>query len=397
MWYSRAAGCDHARMEIVSLTGPGSHRLERVPGVGSCTLGPRTPGAPRPDLEVAPGDRLEWSAFDRFSTPAGSPWPRWFGYEGDDTGWVAWSTRRPIEGFAWTPHAAHDLDAGHARIGGLSVTLRRNAVRLVLPEGRFSVIGDLTLLTPLLAPGADCPPLRFHPDTTPVPHSPLAPPVPHSPYALPELPALAGAASVAVSVPPLRQPFDCASLLQFPGLRHLELAGSLTRLDALAGLPGLTGLHLRYVPDLSELPPLDAWPPLTQLIAWNVDDRAGRRLRTELRRGDREWRDSSVSKLRTPAWFATEYGLPFSGWPPRSARTAVKAFRIAEAAVRDAATEAAVEEAVRGFVGALNRLPRIETTEREDAAAAVGLLTADTPLGDLSAVAASWLDAFRDF
>jgi hypothetical protein len=282
-------------------------------------------------------------------------------------------------------------------------------VRLVLPAGRFAVIGDLTLLTPLLAPGADCPPLHFHPDTTPAPPArfsppapllapaPPAPPAPPSPCVLPELPALAGAASVAVSVPPLRQPFDCASLLQFPGLRHLELAGSLTRLDTLAGLPGLTGLQLRYVPDLSELPPLDAWPHLTQLIAWNVDDRAGKRLRTELRRGDREWRDSSVTKLRTPAWFATEYGLPFSGWPPRSGRAAVKAFRIAEAAVRGATTEAAVEEAVRGFVGALNRLPRIETTEREDAAAAVGLLTVVTPLGDLSAAAARWLDASRGF
>lgn len=369
-------------MEIISLTGPDSHRLTLAPGVGSCTLGPRG------DLEVAPGDRLDWSAFDRFSTPAGSPWPRWFGYEGDDTGWVAWSRNRPIEGFRWTPHAAHDLDAGAARIGELAVTVRHAALRLVLPAGRFSAAGDLTLLTPRLAAGADCPPVHFAPDTAPAPSVP---------YGLPRLIALATATSVTVSVPPLRQPFDCASLRQFPGVRGLALSGSLANVGALAELTGLTGLELRYVPDLSDLPPLTAWPGLTRLIVWNADDRASRRLRAELRRSDREWQYSSVSKPRTAEWFRTEYGLPFAGWPGRSARSAVTAYRAAEAAIRDAATEADVQAAVHAFVRAVNRLTRIETTEREDTAAAVRLLTADTPLGDLGAAAESWYDAVREF
>lgn len=120
-------------------------------------------------------------------------------------------------------------------------------------------------------------------------------------------------------------------------------------------------------------------------------------MRSALRKTDREWRNSRVSQLRSPEWFATEHGLPFSAWPSRAARAAVKAFRAAETAIGAAPTADAVEDAVRGFVRAVNRLPGIETTEREDAAAAVALLTAATPHGDLRAEAGSWFDAARDF
>ena len=371
-------------MEVVSLTGPDSHRLQRPPGVGSCTLGPHPS-----DLVVAADDSVDWSVFNPCTTPSGTPWPRWIDYEGDDTSWLAWSRHRPIEGFSWTPHAAHALDAGRAGIDELSVTVRRAPLRLVLPSGaRFAATGNLSLLTPVLAPGAECPPLRFRPDTTAAREVPCA---------LPRMPALAGATDVGVSVPPLRQPFDCASLLQFPGLRRLELSGSLTGLDALAGLLGLTALQLRFVPDLFDLPSLDAWPDLTHLIVWNCDDRTGKRLRSQLRGADRQWHDSSVSRLRSPAWFATEYGLPFSAWPSRSARTAVKAFRAAETAIGAAPTISVVEDAIRGFTHAINRLPRIETTERDDAAEAVARLAAATPHGDLRAAAGSWFDAAREF
>ncbi|MBM2621965.1 hypothetical protein JIG36_41335 [Actinoplanes sp. LDG1-06] len=369
-------------MERISLTGPGSHELVRKPGVGSCSIGPYG------DLEVAPDEHVDWTVFDQFTTPAGSPWPRWIDYEGDDTGWITWAARRPIEGFTWTPYAAHDLDASGADIHGLAVVLRRARLSLTLPAGRFTLGGDLGLFTPRLAPGAECPPLSLHPDTMVAPDRP---------YALPPLPTLAGATSLAVSVPPLRQPFDCASLLQFPGLTRVELSGSLVGLEALTELKGLTALQLRYAPELPGLAPLDTWPRLTHLIAWNVGEADGKRLRAQLRGTDREWRNSSVSKVRKPEWFTTEYGLPFAGWPSRSARAAVKAFRTAEAAILGATTPAQVEAAVRGFVAAINRLSRIETTEREDAAVAVGLLTAATPLGDLSKAAAAWFDDARDF
>lgn len=368
-------------METLALTGPDSHRLELKPGVGSCTLGPKA------DLDVAVDDRLDWTAFDRFSTPAGSPWPRWIGYEGNDTGWVAWSQHRLIENFSWTPHAAQHLDASQAQIGHLSVTVRRAPLRLVLsPDTRFSAAGDLSLLTPELA--AQCPSLEFRPDTTRNREAPCT---------LPPMPALAGASSVDVSIPPLRQPFDCSGLLQFPNLSRLVLAGSLTGLSALAKLPGLTTLQLRYVPDLSELPPLETWPDLSHLIVWNCDAQATKRIRSEARRSDREWSYCSITKPRTPEWFATEYGLPFSAWPTRSARVAVKAYRAAQTAIASADSEAQVQAAIHGFAHAINRLPNLETTEREDLADAVALLATETPQGNLRERAASWLEASLDF
>ncbi|HWS33057.1 MAG TPA: hypothetical protein VN408_09975 [Actinoplanes sp.] len=367
-------------MELISLTGPDSHRLTMAPGVGSCSL-----GGGDADLRVAPGDPIDWAVFDRFSTPAGSPWPRWISYQGDDTGWIGWSRHRPIEGFTWSPESAQAVDASRADIGRLGVRLGGEPVRLVLPPSlSVSVNGDLDLFTPVLAPGAECPSLGFGPSG--------------KVCALPVMPALAGATSVSVSVQPLRQTFDCASLLQFPGLRSLQLSGGMTNLEALTALPALDGLELRFVPAMTGLPSLAELPRLAYLIAWNVDDREGRRLRTEFRRDTREWRGySSVSRLRSAAWFATEYRLPFAAWPAKSSRAAVRAFRAAEKAIGAATTEAAVEAAVRGFVAAINRLPGIETTEREDAGDAVALLTESTPPGDLRKAAEGWFDAARDF
>ncbi|MEV4136099.1 hypothetical protein AB0J72_28500 [Dactylosporangium sp. NPDC049742] len=364
----------------ISLTGPDSHRLERRPGVGVVVIGPEG-GTPRPDLVVAPGDAIDWSVFDPFTVPAGYPWPRRIVYDGDDTGFFRWAGRRPIETFDWRPRAAHAVDAAAADIGTLGITLRDAPLRLTLPaaRGHVMVTGDPHLLVPDLAPGAACPGLSFAPDTRPGPGRP--------PLRLPDLPALAGAHSVRVTVPPLRQPFDCASLLQFPELRTLTLSGGLANVDALGGLRRLTALHLQLCPDLTGLPAVDAWPDLTRLFASDVDAVVGKRLRGH----------GTVTRLRRPEWFAAGHGLPFAGWPSRTGKAATAAYRAAEQAIGAATTRQDVEAAVRGFVGAVNALPGIETTEREDAGEAVHRLTATTPCGDLTEAAARWFDEVRDF
>ncbi|MFI5938466.1 hypothetical protein [Actinoplanes sp. NPDC051494] len=370
------------RGEPLSLTGPDSHRLVREPGAGGLTIGPGD-AVPRPDLVVGPADRIDWAVFDPFTVPAGYPWPRVFRYDGDDTGFFAWSRRRRIESFSWQPRAAHYLDVSSARIDNLAVTVHRAPVHLVVAENQrhLAFAGDLSLLSVDLADGAGCPTLGFLPATTAARDA--------GPVGLPPMPAFAGARSVDVKVRPLRQPFDCASLVQFPGLRHLALAGSLTGLPALAGLRELTSLHLRYCPDLTELPELDTWPGLTDVIAFNVEETTGKRLRRSGR--------ARVSQLRKPAWFSTGYGLPFSAWPARTARAATTAYRAAAGTVTAATAPGDVEQAVRVFVAAINKLPGIETTEREDAAEAVAQLTASTPLGDLRDAAARWFDTERDF
>jgi hypothetical protein len=377
---------------ILSLTGPDSHRMALSPGLGVVVIGPPRRSPPRPDLVVAVDDAIDWAVFDPFTTPGGSLWPRRIIYEGDDTGFFRWALDRPNETFNWEPHAAHVVDAAAARISHLGITLRRAPLHLAVPSvphGSLSVRGDLSLFTAALADGAACPTLAFAPDTRPAPHAP--------PLRLPDLPALAGAHAVTVAVRPLRQAFDCASLLQFPGIRRLVLTGQLANLDALAQLRHLDSLRLADCPDLAGLPALDTWPALTELFVSNVDDTTGRRLRAELRRGDRQWRHSSITQLRRPGWFATEYGLPFSGWPARTAKTATAAYRAAEQAIAAAAAPAGVEAAVRAFVGAVNALPGIETAEREDTAEAVFQLAAAAPCGDLSDAAIRWFDDARDF
>nr|WP_286176944.1 hypothetical protein [Lysinibacillus sp. SDF0063] len=56
----------------IDLTGPGSHTLVRQNGVGTLSVGPSQLGK-KADLHVAPDAKIDWTVFDAFSTPAGSP------------------------------------------------------------------------------------------------------------------------------------------------------------------------------------------------------------------------------------------------------------------------------------------------------------------------------------
>jgi hypothetical protein len=382
---------------IVSLTGPASHTLVRESGVGSVTIGPVERDGRRPDLVVGVDDTIDWSVFDPFTVPAGYPWPRWFSYHGNDTGFLEWATTREIEAFDWRPAAALTVDGSRARISRLRLRLDSEPLEIVLPHSRdpygdLDVTGDPGLLRPELAAGSDCPDLTFYPDTRPVRDA--------DPLPLPPFPTLAAARAVTVTVEPLRQAFDCASLLQFPDLRRVGLDGRLTNLDSLARLRALTSLRLRYCPDLAGLPDLETWPNLTHVFASNVEQAAGKRLRTEIRRlakAGRTWEHTSVSQLRGSDWFRTEYGLPFSAWSTKAARAAVKAYRSAEADIAMATAPSEVEAAVRGFVRAINALPDIETTEREEAGEAVARLASATPLGRMTEQAQTWFDNERDF
>jgi hypothetical protein len=373
----------------ISLTGPDSHTIVLEPGMGSLTLGP----APACDVTVDVDDRIDWSVFDPMTVPAGYPWPRWFSYTGNDTGFLAWSAGRRTESFHWEPTAPATVDAAEARIDRLMLTLRTVPLAIVLPIlcSEVAVFGDADLFRPELAPGASCPPLRFVPDTT---ASPTVPPI-----ALPDLAAVGDATKIDVWTTPLRQAFDCSSLLQFPRVETLSLAGQLTGLAALASLRELSQLQLRHCPDLTDLPPLTSWPDLSGLMVSNVEAGAGRRLRTELKQREKasghRWEHSWVRELRAPEWFATEYGLPFTEWPRATARKAKKAFEAAVVAATSAQSPDDVEAAVRKFTATLNDLPGLYTIEREDAAEAVTQIAAKTDVSAEQALA--WFDAERDF
>jgi hypothetical protein len=364
----------------LSLTGPASHLIEVPAGQGSLSIGPVVPGAAKPDLVVGPDDVLDWSTFDAFPKSAGYHWPRVLRYQGNDIGFLAWSQRRRIEQFHWIPTTQMTVDGSAARIDHLTVSLRGAALTIVLPTttSTFTAEGDLSGLQTEAAPDGACPHLYFYPDTRPSRDA--------APLGLPPLPSFGAATSVYVGVKPLRQPFDCGSLLQFPALTVVRLLGQLTNLQALAELPHLQRLQLSDCPDLTGLPPLTAWPGLRDFDASNIDAAAGRDLRQQLK--DRRLARASVTGLRTAEWFERDYGLPFSAWPAATARRATKAFRAAEAADDP-------EKGIHAFIHAINDLPGIDTIEREDVGEAVALLAARAKISEDRAM--SWFDADRDF
>ena len=174
-------------------------------------------------------------------------------------------------------------------------------------------------------------------------------------------------------------------------------------LQELAALQNLTSLQLRFMPNLTGLPSLDTWPQLESLIAYNVEDAAGKQLRQQMKTREklRPWREySSVTQLRKPEWWAKEYGRPFAGWPAARAKQANAAYDTAELALRSATQRQQVQAAIEAFAVRFNSVKGIETSEREDLGEAVWQL-AQLPevlaLGVTEELAQQWFDAVRDY
>lgn len=378
----------------LGLTGPGSHVVKIEAGQGSFALGPKgMPGVRRVDAIVDPNEAIDWSAFDDLTVPAGYPWPRFFHYQGRDTGFAAWSRRRPIEDFSWRPVGAARLDLAGAQIGTLEISLEDADLELSLDGrsevGTLGIEGDPDRLR-VVGAGQEVPDLLFR----------LGRRGSAETLALPSQGGLAKARSVTVGVDPMGPAFDCASLLQFERLETLILSGALANLDQLSRLTGLQHLAIRFCPDVSGLPPLADFLNLNGFIAANIDKTSGQRLKPQvddLAASGRLTEYANVSALRDAAWFATEYGAPFAWWPEKTGKKAGKAYKTAAAAVGQARSAAQVRAAIETFVAAINALPGIETSEREDVGTAVdrlaslasGVITPDQ--------ARAWFDAARDF
>lgn len=378
----------------LGLTGPGSHVVKIEAGQGSFALGPKgMPGVRKVDAVVDPGAAIDWSAFDDLTVPAGYPWPRFFHYQGGDTGFAAWSRRRPIEDFSWRPVGTARLDLAGAQIGTLEISLGDADLELSLDGraevGTLAVEGDPDRLT-VAGAGQEVPDLLFR----------LGRRGSAETLALPPQGGLAKARSVTVGVDPMGPAFDCASLLQFERLEILTLSGALTNLEQLSRLAGLQHLAIRFCPDLSGLPALTDFPKLTGFIAANVDKATGQGLKPQvdqLAASGRLTEYANVSALRDAAWFATEYGAPFAWWPEKTGKKAGKAYKTAAAAVGKARSAAEVRTAVEAFVAAINALPGIETSEREDVGVAVDRLAGLAPAAVTPDQVQAWFDAARDF
>ncbi|AKP90126.1 hypothetical protein [Achromobacter ruhlandii] len=202
---------------------------------------------------------------------------------------------------------------------------------------------------------------------------------------------------------PLAQAISLQGIERFPALERLSLWGAFTDWQALARLPGLKSLEIRYSPDLDGLPPLDTWPLLERFIGFNVDEAAGKRLKSQLKAREkaRPWADyTSVSKLRAPQWWQSEYGRPFAGWSARAAKSANTAYDAALAALAEAADVQAVQAAIAAFAAHFNGMKGIETSEREDIGEAVWQFSQHARLAALGVSedqAQAWFDAVRDY
>lgn len=387
---------DNDAKHLIDLTGPASHTLTREPGVGLLRIGPAALGK-NADLHVEAHEPLNWNVFDAFTTPAGSPWPRVLSYTGSDSGFFAWACKRPVETLTWTPILAGDtrLDARHSNIHQLSLDLSPPGghLHLTLPShGHLRVAGDLTRFS---ADG-DLPTcLALAPTTLARKNA--------APYVLPDLGDLHRVDSLTLDNGPMAQPISLKCLAHFPHLVSLSLRGHFCDLEQLARHPDLHTLQLRYMPELSTLPPLDSWPKLESFIAFNVDEDTGKRLRQQLkvRAKVRAWAGhASVSQLRKAQWWEAEFGRPFSAWPKRQARLANQAFDQALVQLAEAQDLAQAETAITAFARRFNALKGIETSEREDLGEAVwqlGQCADAVRLGVTETLAQQWFDQVRDY
>lgn len=381
----------------IDLTGPSSHTLAMRPGVGSLSIGPAELGK-KAELHVEPDAQIDWTVFEAFATPAGSPWPRFLHYAGSNTGFFDWAQKRPIEEMTWAPILTADMaaDASQSIIHGLHIELDPSSghLGLQLPERdfRLSVSGDLSRFS---ASGGIPSSLTLAPRTSRRKND--------VPFLLPGLGEMHQVTSLTLQNAPLGQPISLECLDRFPSLDSLSLWGNFCGLELLSRHVRLSNLELRFMPDLGDLPPLNSWPQLGRFIAYNVEEIAGKRLRQQLkaRANTRPWTGhASVSQLRKPEWWTAEYGRPFSSWPKRLAKLANEAYSAAQAALAQARSFDDAASAITAFTVRFNTLKGIETTEREDLSEAVWQLSQSEHLiGQpiTEEMAQRWFDAARNY
>lgn len=357
----------------VDLTGPGSHTVTRELGKGWLSIGPA--GS---DLIVDGNERINWNALDDPELRA-NDWPDRVQYEGSDPAFASWvSSRRGLSNAEFIATGDTVLDFTDADPRYLFLESREHTVTVRLPSAahtrRIILVGHPDRFVIRLHADGEAPSVSLHLPRDPAPGGRVLPTDGSQGVRTLALPAeLQGAEDVTVIGDPFDVPFDARSLSACPRLRRVEIRGAVAHLESLAAAE-LSALEFRYVPDLGGLPPLSSWPGLETVIIWNCDDKATKKLLGEIRRIPEGPGIRSASKGRDTAWFVTEYGLPFSGWPKRTASQATRAFATAAKAITQAGTPEECLEAIDGFLAVANGLPDIETTEREDLGEAVQLL-----------------------
>lgn len=358
----------------ISLTSQNSHSINIESGQGSFAFGfKHLEQQNKFDAYINPDEPINWDCFNEFYTPHGAnfkdlnpygDWPRWFYFYGNDTGFAKWASKRAIENFSWQPDKAVKLNLTESKIQQLTVVATKYPIEITLGThlNTLALSGKLSLFKINATP--DCKTaLSFFPKNHTASNQ----------YTLPKFTALTKVTSVSIDVNPLGKAFNCDSLTQFTDLNSLQLSGNMGMLSSLAKHPNLNSLALRFCPNLEGLPPLSTWQNLDTFIGFNIEETQGKILRGAVRKMEKNkpMKFASVSQLRKPIWFTTEYGMPFNAWETKQAKTAVKAYKKAVKALKKANTKQAVESEIKIFLAEFEKTPSLETTEREAIAEAV--------------------------
>ena len=374
----------------LSLTGKDSHKVNITPGQGSFSIAPKTFGE-KADAYVDADTPILWEVFNDFKVPAGGNWPRAMDYVGNDTRFIEWTERREAESFHWTLMAPATVDFSKAKIEYLLVD--NNDYPLDIKLGNkwlkgLSLQGNPHKIT--LESAVPLKSISFDISTEKKNNTPVF---------LPKFEVLKDLTTINISTPVGGQPFDCGSLLQFKKLKTVRLNGNMCNMEALGKL-NLSGIEVRYCPDMSGLPPLSTWADFSYCIFWNVEEVRGKVLRKELKELEktRELSEyASVSNLHPKSWFATEFNIPFASWEGKNGREAMKAYKETLKAVKKAKEEKEVRSLLEALIAVINGLPNIETTEREDAYEAVCQLAEVAPFEIDEEKIQLWFDQAREF
>ncbi|WP_151780383.1 hypothetical protein [Acinetobacter bereziniae] len=388
----------------ISLTGTDSHQIKIPAGQGSFSIGRIGMDKKKFDVLVGENAVIDCDVFNTFYTPHGQQnahlhpygdWPRFFYYWGNDIGFVEWSKKRVIENFFWQPSRSLCLDLSDAQIRNLAIKSNDDLIKLTLDQsnniGLYSLhlSGKIELFEIKATQKIDH--IRIEPNTEKDQSV--------SAYHLPIITDLAKISSLDVIVKPIGQALDCESLLQFPNLKNLNLTGNITNTACLKQLHQLERIGIRYAVNLEGFPALNTWENLSSFIAWNIDEKTGKTLNTQLKHlaQEKQLDYSSVSKLRSPIWFSTEYGIPFENWENKNAKIAIKAYKSALKKISKAQNEQDVKESIIELIEMINTLPNIETVEREDTGVAVQQLVEASKFDIDQEIVNAWFDEFRDF
>lgn len=373
----------------MSLTKENSHKVKISAGQGRFSIGTKGVTTSKCDAMVEVGDQINWNAFDEFQVPAGGNWPRVMEYHGDDVSFTKWSASREMEAMEWIPLDTTTVDFSDACIRQLTITIDK-PIHIILGDQIKDVYfrGNISNLT--LENYTHLEALSFSFSSNPNSVAPIG---------LPLFSKTAHIKDINIVTKVKGQPFDCNSLLQFTNLTAIALSGNVCNLEALKSITALEVLELRYMSDLSTLPTLNSWPNLNYFIGWNIEESTGKLLKKQLAVLEKEksFKYASVSNLKKPEWFITEFGIPFGIWPTKNNKVAVKAYKEALKAIKKASSVADVEAAIKILVEVINELPNIETTEREDTWEAVMQLVSFSPIEIAEDTASKWFDQYRDF